>query len=307
MSRPIASVQGLNLSSNNHILSGNFKFIYYPSDSWKISSVTSRGFHTPNIDDMLKVFEKGGNLTLPNIYLEPEYALSQEVSVSKNINESLTLYTVGFFTRMTNAIVKDSMSINMNPDPEGEPMFGDMLFYENELVHIVANQNDKNPINIYGLTIGFNALMRGFEINGDFNITTGTRQVSNNSDLGPLAHIPPNFGKIEIIKNFKDWKFRLFCLYAGAKSADEFDNAGVDNLNETAIVGFENNSIQEGEPIWSGSPSWYTLNASINYTLNKKFFFQISIENLLDAHYKTFGSGISAAGRNFIFSTNILF
>ena len=72
MNRPIPEIEGLNLSLKNNIISGNIKFLYYPSDSWKISAVTSRGFHAPNIDDMLKVFKKGDIITLPNINLNPE-------------------------------------------------------------------------------------------------------------------------------------------------------------------------------------------------------------------------------------------
>ena len=40
--------------------------------------------------------------------------------------------------------------------------------------------------------------------------------------------------------------------------------------------------------------------------LNESFKLQMNIDNILNRHYKTFSSGLSAPGRNFIFSTTIL-
>ena len=57
-----------------------------------------------------------------------------------------------------------------------------------------------------------------------------------------------------------------------------------------------------GDEIWAGLPSWYTLNFSMGYELSSSFGFNFGVENIMDAHYKTFSSGISAPGRNFIFS-----
>ena len=110
--------------------------------------------------------------------------------------------------------------------------------------------------------------------------------------------------KIEIIKSFSRWKFRGLCLYAGPKSANEFDHAGIDNLNETPHLGINS---ETGDDIWGGVPGWYVLNFSTEYTLVNDVKIQIGIDIIMDAHYKTFGSGISAPGRNFNFSAKYLF
>ena len=78
-----------NVTANWTILSGNAKLTYYPSDSWKISTVFSKGFHTPNIDDMAKIFVKSGNLTVPNINLGAETVYSQEIFISNENNENI--------------------------------------------------------------------------------------------------------------------------------------------------------------------------------------------------------------------------
>ena len=300
MNRPVANIEGLNLSSKNNIFSGNIKLLYYPSDSWKISAVTSRGFHAPNVDDMLKVFKKGDIITLPNIDLQPEYSLSQEFSITKNLTPNFTFYVVGFYTQLTNAIIKSPTLVNTAPEGE-EPWLQSMIYYDDEMVYTYSNQNSPNIIDVYGGTIGFNAMIYGFELNGDFNITRGETR----GDSGePIAHIPPNFGKLEIIKKIKKLKARLLLLYSDGKKNEDFDSAGIDNLDETPLLGF---SEESGDEIWAGLPSWYTLNLSIGYELSNSFSFNFGVENIMDAHYKTFSSGISAPGRNFIFSTQYHF
>ena len=301
MSRPVINIEGLNLSTSKNILSGNLKILFYPNNSWKISAVTARGFHTPNIDDMLKVFKKGDNITIPNIHLKPEYSLSQEIAVSKSFDDFLTLYGVGFYTRMTNAIIKDTMLINLNPNANEPPMWSNMIIYDDELVYTFANQNSNRALDIYGLTIGFEGQKNGLEIRGDWNITN-----SINHDLngGPIAHIPPTFGKLELLQTLQRWKIKISLLYSGYKKANEFDEAGVDNLDETPFIG---DTINSENPEWAGLPMWWTLNFFCKYKLKKNINLQLAIENIMDMHYKTFGSGISAPGRNLILSANCVF
>ena len=99
-------------------------------------------------------------------------------------------------------------------------------------------------------------------------------------------------------------KFRMLCIYSGSKPTEQFDVAGVDNLDETPFLGDDPDT---GEGLWAGLPSWYTINLSAQYRLFENTEISFGVENMLDAHYKTFGSGISAPGRNFICSLNYTF
>lgn len=56
-----------------------------------------------------------------------------------------------------------------------------------------------------------------------------------------------------------------------------------------------------------GMPAWYTFNYRLAYHPNKNFTLQFSVENIFDYHYRVFASGISAPGRNFIFSVRTAF
>jgi len=285
-------------SIKNSVVSGNVKFVYFPNDSWKISSVTSRGFHAPNIDDMFKVFRKGDNMTVPYKELQPEYSLSQEMSVTKKVSAGLTLYGVGFYTQLTNAIIKDTLFYNASPDPNEEYLIS-AIPYDGEILTAFANQNADKKINIYGFTLGLQSTVLGFNINKDINIVN---YKNCDPQAGPFAHIPPIFGKLEIIKNYKKWKLRFLLLYSGPKSAEDFDYSGVDNLDETPLI-----TQGEDDIIYAGLPTWYTLNFGLKYIINNNTNLQFGIDNILDAHYKTFGSGLSAPGRSFMFSCNYNF
>ena len=299
--RDYLGISGLQLSEKYHILSGNLKFIYFPNDSWKFSSVTSRGFHVPNVDDMLKVFEKGDNITIPNTELKPEFSVSQEFSITKSISKNITLHAVGFYTTLTNAIIKDSTRVNINPDPNGAPFWASAIVYNGEQMYAFANQNRGESVGIYGLSFGFSAKIHNIQLRGDFNFNQAKKseEISN-----PIAHIPPNFGRLEIFKTMDKWTIRGLCLYSGQKGVGEFDQAGVDNLDETPLIGLD---PETNEEIWAGLPGWFTLNLSFQYEFRKNIELMLGIDNIFDAHYKSFGSGISAPGRNFIISLNCVF
>jgi len=298
MQRPIANIEGLSLTSRNHIASGNLKLVYYPKDSWKISSVTARGFHTPNIDDMLKVFQKSNIITIPNIELNPEYSLSQELSITKNLNDKIILFGNGFYTRLFNGIVKDSIAWYHNLDHEHQwPAWE--VDYDDEIYPTYANQNSENPIDLYGFTVGIRGEINGFNINMDYNTSTAVHHGRNSPTV---AHIPPSFGKIEILKNFSRIDIKTLFLFSGEKKVEDYDDAEVDNLDETPFITHE-----DGTTEFLGLPRWSVLNISLLYRISSDLRIQLGVENIFDRHYKTFASGISAPGRNLFFDVNFLF
>ena len=55
-----------------------------PSRNWQLNRVLSSGFRSPNIDDVGRVREKAGNVTVPNFNVNPEFAYSSEFGVFKS-------------------------------------------------------------------------------------------------------------------------------------------------------------------------------------------------------------------------------
>ena len=288
--RDALGLESLKVASDWSVLSGNTKLVYYPSEKWKISAVLSKGFHSPNVDDVAKVFVKGDRITVPNINLNTEIAYSEELSISKQLNDWGLIYFTGFYTQIKNAILKDTISVNVNASVNGANiMMKDTILYENEYYAVFANQNIER-IDIYGCTFGFEAsLSKSLSLHGDINYTKG---INKANITNPVPHIPPVFGKLSLQK--KNGKLTGFIdfQYSLKKESSDFDAGGVDNLEETPY--------DEAAGEYVGLPSWNSLNLSLSYNLSNHASLQLSVNNIFDQHYKSFGSGMSAPGRNFI-------
>ena len=157
------------------------------------------------------------------------------------------------------------------------------LSNEEDNLNLVSIQNN-GLANVYGV---FGATKLKFtnrlELTSTFTFTKAHYANKNES----VGHIPPLYGMSSLSYKERKIKYSLYSRYNGKKRWSDF-NSLVDNPDE-AVLGF-------------GSPAWITLNASIFIYLNSSLKIQIAGENLFDAHYKTFSSGISAPGRNLIAS-----
>ena len=273
-----------NLSYKYTALTGNISLAFHPDDSWKIATIASTGFHAPNIDDTGKLFYKGSILTIPNFNLEPEHARTLELNITKNVNNRLLFNANTYYTFIEDAI----MRVNTNLD-----------FQINQDEFFTEAKTNKNTGNaeIYGATASASLrIASNYTLETDYTLIKG-RNIYN--DL-PFTHIPPSFGKTAFYADFDSWRASFFIMYNGRKAIEEYDIAsGTDNEEESPlewVLTKEGNWIED----YQGTPSWYTLNLSAMYRLSDSFTAQMAIENILDQHYKTFASGLSAPGRNFI-------
>ncbi|MFK8060546.1 MAG: TonB-dependent receptor, partial [Polaribacter sp.] len=70
---------------------------------------------------------------------------------------------------------------------------------------------------------------------------------------------------------------------------------GIDNHDLTPIV--DANATEDLDKFY-GSPSWVTFGVNGRYLVNNNFSVQARLDNLFDAHYIEFASGVSSPGRN---------
>lgn len=282
-----------NISYNYRALTGNLSLAYHPNDSWKIASIASTGFHAPNIDDTGKLFYKSSILTIPNFNLEPEYAKTIELNITKNLNNRVLINANTYYTLIDDVIMKVNTNENWQIDPDPTEEFSE----------IKTNMNT-GQAEIYGATASVSMrIASNYTFETDYTMIKG-RNIDN--DL-PFTHIPPSFGKTAFYADFDDWRASCFVLYNGRKSMDEYDvESGTDNEEESPmewVLSDEGNWIKE----YQGTPAWYTLNMSAMYRFSEFFTVQMALENILDHHYKTFASGLSAPGRNFILTLRAKF
>lgn len=253
---------------NNGALTGNVNLIYKPNKKLKFDWVVSSGFRNPNIDDYGKIFVKKGNMVVPNPELTPEYAYNGEMSITKKW-KTIQFTSNFYYTYLKDAIVKQDLGYSQ--------------IHEGEDVNVQTLMNSPEAY-IYGSSFGIKSqLLSWLFYENSFTWQKGW-DVSNNE---PLGHIPPAFGKsLFKIKKGK-MEYRLWGIYTNWKYIEDMNSSGVDNND----LGTE-----------EGYPSWWTINSSFQYKLNDNIKLQLGVENILDQHYRTFASGISAPGRNVIIS-----
>ena len=260
----------------NNSVTGNVGYTYRPNSKWVLKAHLSTAFRSPNIDDVGKVREKSGLLTVPNTSLLPEYAVNAEVNIARYLfNKKLMLSVDLFYTRIFDYILRSPYQLELGVDS---------VMYDGEMVKTIANVNSGQAY-VYGANFGLLA-----KINSKLTLQsflTYTRGRTIDEDL-PMPSIPPLFGSTTLKFNHKKWLVTLNSAYNSRKKAEDFDvYGGVDNLDKAASETY-------------GTPSWYTINAGIAYKFTPNFNLKLGVDNILDHHYLTFASGISAPGRNFI-------
>lgn len=259
-------------------LSGNAGLVY-ADNKFKVSTVFSTGFRAPNFDDLAKVFDsRAGAVVVPNPNLKPEYTYNTELNVVRYfpLNNNPFAASIGgsvFYTWFRNAIIVDRYNFNEQ----------DSIIYNGVMSAVLANQN-KAKASLRGWNVFGNIKFSGMlQLNGTFTYTYG-RYSSNNVTV-PLDHIPPVFGKVALRYESHKINAELNTLFNGWKRIGNYNPNGEDNA-------------QYATP--EGMPGWQTFNVRFNYKISKNFTGQLGVENIFDTRYRTFASGVSAPGRNFI-------
>jgi len=268
---------------NNTAATATIGYVFKPRSSVQFNAVISSGFRSPNIDDIGKIREKNGFVTVPNVNLKPEQAYNSEITFIKYLNSKKTnISFTAYYTLLNKYITRDLFELNGNSTIE----------YDGETVTTIANVN-KGTANVFGGTFSFNGKISKY-FYGKASATYTKGKALDTGD--PLSSIPPIFGVFEIgyKKNNFDTSFNL--RFNGKKKYKDYNLIeGIDNVEQTPF----NLNTNEYD---LGNPSWKTFNFNAIYTLNNKINLMLNIDNILDEHYKEFASSISAPGRSFSFT-----
>ena len=262
------------INQNNSALNGHIGLIYMPTSKWRITATGSTGFRAPNVDDMTKVFESvPGKVVVPNANLKPEYTYNAELGISRLVASGVTASVNGYYTYLVNGLTVQNGTF------EGQ----DSIMYDGQLSQVMSTVNAAKS-RIFGVEGMLNAKFNEhFNLLATVNYTNG--RILTDSVPYPLDHIPPTFGKVSL--SYVNGKFRseFFVNYSGWKRIEDYNMIGEDNFAYATA---------------SGMPSWYTLNARLNYAFSQKVSLQVACENILNQNYRSYASNISAPGRNFI-------
>ena len=253
--------------SPNHIL------------QWKLN--VSSSFRAPNIDDIGKVFDsEPGSIVVPNENLKPEYAYGGELGLKLNFNNLFILDMSSYYTYLDNALVRRDYTLNGETEIE----------YDGELSNIQAIQNASKAW-IYGFEVGLKYnISNHFKLTSQYSIIGGTEEEGEIEV--PIRHVAPYFGNTHLIWSKKDLKIDTFINYNNELS---FNQLAPSEKEKAYLYALDSN----GNPF---APSWYTLNCRTQYKISNTTTITASLENITNQRYRTYSSGIAAAGRNFILS-----
>jgi len=250
--------------------SANLRLVQELSQKFHLNFNLAQAYRAPNLSDLARFGQSKGDIfEVPNTKLKPEQLINMEIGFkyqSDRISSSASIYSAYVFDMIERA---DAL-YNGSPSIERD----------GTIMDVKSRQN-----------LG-NAIISGIEYHLEYRFTEDCRIDWNLSyTFGqnfyldqPVSSIPPLFGLVGMEGKKAKFNYRFYLRFASAQrrlSGNDEDDPRIPT---------------------EGTPSWYTFNFRLGYDLNSAFNARFSLENILDFNYREHGSGINAAGRNFIFS-----
>ena len=247
----------------------------------------STAFRAPNIDDVGKIFDsEPGSVVLPNPDLKPEYAYNGELGAVLKLGNKTRIDLTGYLTFLEDALVRRDYNINGQTE----------IFYQGELSNIQAIQNG-GEAKIYGFEAGIEVnFTKNIQITSQYNYTGGHQTEEDDTKVA-VRHVAPQFGNIHFIWKHHKLKLDAYTIYNGQF---DYEDLAPEEQNKAYLYALDEN----GNPY---SPSWYTLNLGAQYQFSKVLEINFSLENISNQRYRSYSSGIAAAGINFIGSVSYFF
>ncbi|MFZ9870975.1 MAG: TonB-dependent receptor [Candidatus Kapaibacteriota bacterium] len=245
--------------------------------TWKVSNVftvhgnAASGFRAPNVDDIAKVFETGpGLLVIPNANLGPEYVRTIEAGLNWRIWRGFTADVNGYTSFASDAIEVRPSSLNG----------ADTIQLDGVPTAIFANTN-VGQARISGLSVR----VQGAVVDRLHVLATAAYNYGiNPEDQSAVSHIPPAFGTLQLEWRQSRWSVGAQFWWAAAQTFRQIP------MDDEVKVGINYTA--------DGTPAWRRLDLSARVQPLQDVEVNILLENLFDLNYHTFGSGISAPGRN---------
>jgi hemoglobin/transferrin/lactoferrin receptor protein len=269
------------LRNQTGALTGSIGLVANPGPLWQIYANTATGFRAPNIDDAAKIFDSSpGFVVVPNPNLKPEYARSVELGISKTFGNVLKVDISAYYTRLNQAMVRRNFTL------QGQ----DSIVYSNEMSRIQAIQNAAFA-NVRGIQAGAEiSFSESLSFLLRYNWQTGIEELDDGS-RAPLRHAAPSFGLARLSYRKNQWQAEANMVF---NSTVSHEGLAPEEQGKEYLYALDERDLPY-------APAWYTLNLKSLYTINP-FTFSAGIENLTNLRYRPYSSGITAPGRNLIFS-----
>ena len=268
---------------SNNAWNGSFGLVWRPGDRWQINTNLSSGFRAPNIDDVGKIFDSGdGVVIVPNPKLRPEYAYNVDLIFTRRVAKKWKIEAAGFLTFLDDAMVRKNDTFN------GQ----DSIVYNGEISKVQALQNVESAT-VYGFQLSvIGDLNRYWSLEAHYNFTRGETREGD-----ALRHVAPDFGNFHVIYQARRFKGDLYTIFNGELPWERL--APSERSKPTIYQRNGNGQLY--------SPGWYTLHFKASYQIHPRVQLHAGLENIFDARYRTYSSGIAAPGRNLVAALRIDF
>ena len=243
----------------------------------------STGFRMPNIDDIGKTFESTpGRLTVPNAGLKPEYAYHAEIGFEEHLGERIRMEGGFFLTWLDDAIVRRPFTFNGL----------DSIEFQGNRLAVEALRN-ASYAQVWGSELSVHAqIVSGLNLKAGGIVTRGW-EIDDTRDIRvPLRHAPPLQAVAELTYRFRRVRTELVWNTNGTIRSSEMPPG---ESTKPEIYALDT----DGKPY---SPGWQVLSLRSAYDFKNGMTITAGCENITDQRYRTYSSGMVAAGRNFIVS-----
>lgn len=271
-----------NIDLNNNAITGSIGLVYHPGE-WQYNINLSSGFRAPNLDDVAKIFDsEPGNVVVPNENLKPEYIYNIDVGIIRKFDGIAKIELSAFYSYLVDAMVRRDFTLNGL----------DSIYYDGELSKVQAVVNTGSA-NIYGASAIFN-----IKLTSSVAFRTIFTAIKGEDDSGDaIRHVPPFYGSTDITYENGKLKLTLGAVY---NTEISYENLTPSERDKSYLYATDSN----GKPY---SPAWWTLNLKGSYAFNSNFITSFGIDNIMDFRYRTYSSGITSPGRNFIIAFRYTF
>lgn len=268
---------------NRGALTGSLGAVLRPDDSWQINATLSSGFRAPNIDDIGKIFDsEPGIVIVPNPNLEPEYAYNADLGFAHTFSDYMKVDATLFHTWLENAMARRPFTLGGQEE----------VVYDGVLSEVEAIQNVAHA-RVWGIQGGVDLFFTPrVELATRLNWQRGKELEGEGGGYVPSRHVAPLFGSSRLRYMPDRWTFDLSVDYNGQIPYSELAPS---ERNKPHLYAEDAN----GNPF---SPSWMTVNLKTAFELSDAIDLFAGIENITDRRYQPYSSGVTAPGRNFIFS-----
>ncbi|MFP2923805.1 TonB-dependent receptor domain-containing protein [Pyxidicoccus sp. 3LG] len=241
------------------------------------------GFRAPNIDDFLRLGVEGPGFLLPGSDLHPEQSYTAELGtrVDRGVVGAQVFYA---FT------VVDGLVGNVPTLLDGQQFTPDGVPY-------LTRQN-RERADIHALEAAVAVKVLPTLTLAAHATYTHTRQRRRDLTvegepliLEPLSRTPPLNGVVRATWEPLDGAFFLEGLTRWAVAQDDFSAADLLDIRTCAEV-----------PDCAETPGFIVFHARAGARLGKRLSAALTVQNILDATYRTHGSGVDEAGRSAVLS-----